>query len=152
MKKAVGHPIAPPSGTLSISRINLYEKIGPGPHPCHWCGAQLVWRAGAGPVAGSIVADHLSHDATDDSPDNLVPSCNVCNAHRTRRGNRKIVRDDELYVEVGGARTRAVQQFCGHCGQPFLAIPALVRAGKARYCSRTCARKHGWVLRKTGQG
>lgn len=142
MRRVPGHPIAPPSGTVAVARLVLYEKIGPGEHPCHWCGALVKWIAG-GHVGtpGSLMADHLDWDRANDAPENLVPSCNHCNAHRTAHGGRAPLRHDELTMMWGGARTRAVRRYCNHCGTEFLTIPAEVRKGHGRYCSRSCARR-----------
>ena len=146
MRRVYDHPLAPPSGIVAIARLNLYEKIGPGKHPCHWCGTELEWVAGAGPISGAIMADHLNYDRTDDSIDNLVPACTQCNAHRTKKGDRRLVRDDELYVTVSrGARTRAVERTCRTCGVVFLAIPALVRKGGGIYCSPDCMYRRNQV-------
>ncbi len=75
-----GHPIAFGDGTVLEHRFVLYEKIGPGPHPCHWaCGAILDWGGPSG-----INVDHLDDDKLNNDPDNLVPSCGNCNRHRGR--------------------------------------------------------------------
>lgn len=71
------HPISV-KGVLAEHRKVLYNRIGPGPHLCHWgCGRALRW----GGLKGTV-ADHLDGDITNNTPDNLVPSCNMCNIHR----------------------------------------------------------------------
>lgn len=133
------HPIAPPSGVVAQSRLVLYDKIGPGVHPCHWCNAPVAWIAGGGPgTPGNLLADHLDWDIHNDSPANLVPSCNTCNAHRTKNGGRAPIADDELTVMWSGRRTRAVKRYCNACGSEFLTIPAEIKKGRGRYCSRDC--------------
>lgn len=79
-----GHPLANRYGRVAEHRKVLYDKIGPGPHPCHWeCGKNaLVWGGRKG-----IYADHLDGDSLNNDPDNLVPSCNACNAARKNMGN-----------------------------------------------------------------
>lgn len=80
-----GHPIAPKSGKVYVHRLALFDKIGDGEHPCHWCGTLLRWRVtdeGETP----LVVDHLNNDTGDNDPDNLVPACHACN---TRRGNKR---------------------------------------------------------------
>jgi endogenous inhibitor of DNA gyrase (YacG/DUF329 family) len=139
--KAPGHPIAPPSGIVKVARLVLFEKIGPGTHPCHWCKSDVTWNPGGGPRIGNLVADHLNWDFNDDSPGNLVPSCSICNAQRTRHGDRRRIEKNETTMLWGGVRTRAVQRFCNMCGAPFLTIPVEVRKGKGRFCSRSCARR-----------
>lgn len=136
MRTAKNHPLAPPSGQLAVARINLYDSIGAGPHRCNWCNALIEWNGRDG-----IVADHLNFDTTDDSPGNLVPSCNACNSHRRKRGDSPIIKEEELWMNWSGSRTRAVQRYCVWCATPFLTIPAEVRKGKGLYCSRSCARR-----------
>ena len=60
----------------------LWEKIGPGSHPCHWCGHLLVWMHGLS--AESLQVDHLDEDRANNDPTNLVPSCHTCNKLRSR--------------------------------------------------------------------
>jgi len=143
LRKLSEHPLAPPSGIVAVSRMVLFEKIGAGSHSCHWCGSRITWRVRntTNLNKDDLVADHLNWDRTDDSPENLVPSCPVCNAHRTRANDQRLIAEDELTVMWGNARTRAVQRFCNICGKPFLTIPAEVKKGKGRFCSRSCARK-----------
>ena len=69
-----GHPLAQKDGRLRVHRAILWEKIGPGPHPCHWCGNVLEWDR--------IVTDHVNGVTWDNRPDNLVPACNGCNLGR----------------------------------------------------------------------
>lgn len=77
-----GHPLAE-SGQVLEHRVVLYDAIGPGEHPCHWCGKTLTWQAGIADTA--IVADHLDSDRANNAPANLVPSCNPCNVGRAAR-------------------------------------------------------------------
>lgn len=77
-----GHPLAD-GGRLEEHRKVLYDKIGPGPHPCHWgCGKTLEWGGKSG-----IQADHLDGDRLNNDPDNLVASCGGCNVKRAMAGN-----------------------------------------------------------------
>lgn len=140
MRFAPDHPIAPPGGILAVARIVLYDKIGPGEHSCHWCGRALQWTTERTP--STIFADHLDHDPTNDTAENLVPSCNSCNGHRTRRGERNLIAADEPVILLNGRTpTRAIARACEYCGEEFLALPAHVRVGKGRFCSRSCARR-----------
>ena len=75
------HPLAPASGRVYIHRLVLYTKIGPGPHPCHWCKAIVRWTVGV-KVPGMLVPDHLNGIGDDNRPENLVPSCMPCNSDR----------------------------------------------------------------------
>ncbi len=135
------HPLAPPSGMVVVARLVLYDKIGPGPHTCHWCGNEVRWMPGSGLAPGALVVDHLDFDRANDSPENLVPSCNSCNAHRTRNGDRRSIKDGELTImQSGGTRTRAVERQCQSCGKSFLVALSQVkyRASSGTYCSRGC--------------
>ena len=72
------HPLAAPDGKLYEHRKVLYDKIGPGPHLCHWgCGKLLDWGGKQG-----ICADHLDGDRLNNTPENIVPSCMSCNRER----------------------------------------------------------------------
>lgn len=84
MLGGTGHPLANKHGLVYVHRMVLYDKIGPGPHKCRWCGATVRWVLG-GLIKGALVADHLDWDATNNDPSNLVPSCNPCNASRLGR-------------------------------------------------------------------
>jgi hypothetical protein len=76
-----GHALAGDQGWVSEHRVVLYEKVGPGPQVCHWCGVGLVWRQ-RDSRSGSVTADHLDFDRLNNVPDNLVVSCRRCNANR----------------------------------------------------------------------
>jgi hypothetical protein len=139
MKRAVGHPIAPPSGVVAVSRLTLYDHIGGGPHPCHWCGAVVQWKTGL--VPGALIVDHLNWDQNDDRVENLLVSCNRCNSHRVADKSKRLIEEGEPTVIRNGRPTRAVQRSCESCGNEFLTIPAEVAKGKGRFCSRSCARR-----------
>lgn len=87
-----GHPVAGANGNAYVHRVVLYDKIGPGEHSCHWCGATVRWTSTRGD-ADCLQVDHLNGIGDDNHPDNLVPACPVCN---TTRG--------------GQARSRALRQ------------------------------------------
>jgi hypothetical protein len=74
------HPLAPPCGRVYVHRIVLYDKLGPGPHPCHWCGTDVDWLDKSNPRA--LYPDHLNHDGSDNRPENLVAACQPCNTTR----------------------------------------------------------------------
>jgi hypothetical protein len=149
MVRRPDHPLAPPSGTVSVCRIVLFENIGPGTHPCHWCDAPVTWLPGAGVGEGALVADHLDWDQQNNDPANLVPSCNICNAHRTREGDRRRIDPDELFVvRPNGSRHRAVARDCEWCGVRFAAMLAQIRQSKGRFCSMSCARKANRATRR----
>ena len=77
-----GHPIADSSSAVLEHRKILYDKIGSGAHPCHWCGELLSWGGCLG-----INADHLNGVKLDNRSENLVPSCVNCNKNRALAGN-----------------------------------------------------------------
>lgn len=73
---AKGHPAAPKGArVVREHRVVLYDLIGPGTHPCHWCGKPVTWGE-------TLVVDHLNDIRTDNAPANLVPACQGCNIHR----------------------------------------------------------------------
>lgn len=78
---ARGHPLAHADGRVREHRYVLYECIGPGEHPCHWCGAVVSWAV-VFPAVGALVTDHLNWDRSDNRPENIVASCGPCNSHR----------------------------------------------------------------------
>ena len=134
------HPLADKDGRVGTHRFALYERIGDGPHGCHWCGVLVNWMPGKRTARGALVVDHLNGERQDNRPENLVPSCHGCNANRTRTN---WIRDDELFVlDTNGNRHRAVQRVCEFCGAEFLHLAAATNPTKGRFCSRSCARRH----------
>jgi len=81
-----GHPLADSCHKVKEHRKVLYDKVGPGPHPCHWnCGrTELSW---GGNTENSITADHLNALKLDNRPENLVVACPSCNTRRRNCGN-----------------------------------------------------------------
>ena len=60
------HPLATPCGRVYEHQIVLYEAIGDGAHPCHWCRAGVRWDAIKGqpdrlyPIRLSAKAPHAA--------------------------------------------------------------------------------------------
>ena len=73
------HPLASNAGVVYQHRHVLFDLIGPGAHPCHWCGCEVEWK-GAG--KRRLCVDHLDGDKTRNEADNLVPACHRCNSTR----------------------------------------------------------------------
>lgn len=88
--QAVGHPIAPPNGRAYEHRVALYDSIGPGSHPCHWCGKLVHW--GPKGTVDNLEPDHLNGDGADNRIANLVPACRSCNVARAQQARSKAMR------------------------------------------------------------
>lgn len=82
---AAGHPMAGQNGHARQHRVVLFDAIGPGAHPCHWCGMSVTWDLSHPASSGALTVDHVDHDRTNTALSNLVPSCHPCNARRTSR-------------------------------------------------------------------
>lgn len=74
------HPVASRNGHAWLHRVILFDHLGTGSHPCHWCGKPLTWRNPD--RAQAIYVDHLDGDTANNDLGNLAPSCNGCNAGR----------------------------------------------------------------------
>lgn len=77
-----GHAMARKSGFALEHRVVLFDHIGDGPHPCHWCGKSMDWH---GTQATGVCVDHLDDDRLNNRTDNLVPACVGCNSKRGKR-------------------------------------------------------------------
>lgn len=69
------HPLRRGYGMKLQHRFVLFDKIGYGPHWCHWCGCPINWLAG-------LYTDHVDAVKTNNAPSNLVESCTTCNTRR----------------------------------------------------------------------
>lgn len=72
------HPLSRKDGSVAEHRLNMFDEIGPGPHPCHWCSKTVHWRG-----RPALVVDHVDGDIDHNDTPNLVPSCHICNSTRT---------------------------------------------------------------------
>lgn len=70
-------PIANKDGRVYLHRKILFDSIGFDFVPCFWCGLRLIFGE-------NLVVDHLDNNRHNNALINLVPSCNSCNAGRTR--------------------------------------------------------------------
>lgn len=81
--RAAGHPLADSQGRVLEHRFVVYEALGPGPHPCHWCGTDLHWdRRPIEHPTSALCIDHIDHNRLNNDLANLVPSCLSCNSRR----------------------------------------------------------------------
>jgi len=79
-----GHPTADVHDRVFHHRVVLYDALGPGAHPCHWCGNPVAWET---PHPGGLEVDHLDGDKTNNDLTNLVPTCHADNIRRRHAGN-----------------------------------------------------------------
>lgn len=91
--KREGHRLAQQDGWVYEHRVVLFEKIGPGDHPCHWCGTVVTWERTYPEHADGLVVDHIDEEPANNDPANLVPSCSVCNFQRSSRWAKRAKRD-----------------------------------------------------------
>src|SRR5216683_373496 len=68
------HPLAGRRGYVRQHRRVLYDKLGPGPQECWRCGDFITWD--------TLAADHIDGNKANNSEENLVASCNLCNTLR----------------------------------------------------------------------
>ncbi len=135
------HPLAVATGAKPIvrttrHRVILWDKIGAGPHPCHWCGEPVDWKPW--PAPDCLVVDHLDGDTKNNDDANLAPACDRCNKGRTPPSHT-IDTDTELFVTLkNGTRLRADSHRCEWCGNDFLAEK---RRRNPRFCSKQCLGK-----------
>jgi hypothetical protein len=137
---AKGHPLADKQGHLPAHRLLLYEAIGPGTHPCHWCNSPVTWMNGPYTKKGCLVVDHIDNDGRNNTLSNLVASCQGCN---TKRHKANLVSDQETFMlrkSIPG-RHRAVQRSCELCGSSLLVSSSETRSSRGRFCSMSCARR-----------
>lgn len=110
---ARSHPARTSTGWVQLHTMAAYDKYGPGPHPCHWCGRQVDWYfrtfAKDNPIK-KIVVDHLNWVTIDCRSENLVVSCNSCNTQRSR--DEVSPRDRSLQVNQSFGR-------CTGCDRDF---------------------------------
>jgi hypothetical protein len=128
---------------IAVHRFILYEKLGPGTHPCHWCGKLLTW-GGRGPT--SIQTDHIDTVKSHNDPSNLVASCKRCNNMRTCTGINRPVGDNEIFIEQVHpdghvTRVRALIFACEICGKPSRCPVSARNRGAGRFCCRSHARR-----------
>jgi len=67
----------------------LLAKLGPGAHPCHWCGRAVTWDQSYPSAPDGLTVDHLDENKANNDPTNLVPSCGRCNLRRSNTGRKR---------------------------------------------------------------
>lgn len=85
--RAPTHPLATSEGRLAEHRKVLYDAIGDGQHPCHWCQEPVRWLRPWEAEPDALVVDHLDGEVRNNDRENLVPACFRCNAQRGSAGN-----------------------------------------------------------------
>jgi hypothetical protein len=136
MIRVPGHPLETACGLVGEHRVVLYDAIGPGPHPCHWCGQPVDWVSdGVGVPRGSLVTDHVDNNVRNNDPSNLVPSCGPCNGVRSR----KILEGEVVFVRSNGTSVRGVEKTCLVCSKVFTVAVSASAKGQGVYCSRPCS-------------
>src|SRR4051794_34080935 len=97
------HPLSPPCGKVPLHRLTLFDKIGPGTHPCYRCKTPVTWSTTSRTGKGVLVTDHVDGDPANNSPENLEPSCQSCNIEHGKDPRFT----DGLFRIVGGKRQKA---------------------------------------------
>lgn len=132
-----GHPIAPVSGLILVSRLTLYNKLGGGPQTCHWCNRIVLWTDPTWTsqrANNRLVVDHVDNNPENDDVTNLVPACYGCNISRGRRP----MEPGDPFISISGIRHRAAQKVCVSCGIKFLVPISQLKYRAGRFCSRGC--------------
>lgn len=101
------HPLAMVSGQVLVHRKVLWEKLGPGSHPCDICGVSLEWTHDDQRVR--LAVDHIDNDILNNDPANLRATCQPCNVRRPsqRRTACNAGHDytpENTYVDPNGSR------------------------------------------------
>jgi hypothetical protein len=103
------HPLAGKWGQVYVHRRVLYDAIGPGYHPCHWCSTPV--RFAAKGTSDALIPDHLNNVGDDNRIENLAPSCVRCNTARAAYLKRQALKDagwfavnDTVALTGGGRR------------------------------------------------
>lgn len=136
-----GHPLAGKSPYIPEHRALLWDKIGPGVHPCHHCSVPLEWLPGSKNRRGVLTVDHVDRNSHNNALENLVPSCQRCN---TMNRDMTVEDTEDFRTRPNGTRLRGERRTCEFCAEEYIGWPTSKRdreLGKGRFCSRSCARK-----------
>jgi hypothetical protein len=80
-----GHPLASTTGHVYVHRMRMFDLIGPGEHACWGCGRTVRWDLTYPVDELALVVDHIDRDSANNDVSNLRPSCQSCNAKRSKR-------------------------------------------------------------------
>lgn len=114
------HPLATSGHVVLGHRKVLFEKIGQGPHPCHWndrygCGQVALSWGGLG--GDSLCVDHLDNNPLNNDPANLVPCCTGCNVTRGRQSlPDAVVLEIRRRYAAGGVTQKQLAEIYGTSG------------------------------------
>jgi 5-methylcytosine-specific restriction endonuclease McrA len=82
--KLPDHPLSI-QGWVREHQLVLFDAIGAGIHPCHYCGVEIEWGS-------TLEVDHVDRDRGHNAVGNLVPACRLCNNARRQRRRRRAPR------------------------------------------------------------
>lgn len=88
-------------------RIVYYAEHGDGPFNCNWCGCSVTWD--------DMHVDHLNAVVTDNSPNNLVASCALCNQFRGKEKMKATARSKAAQYTAHG-KTMCLSQWASYLG------------------------------------
>ena len=77
-----GHPLADRRGRVLYHRALLWDTLGPGPHPCIYCGAPVRFDQTDQDAPDYATCEHRDGNRLNNDPNNLAPCCWPCNRER----------------------------------------------------------------------
>ena len=118
---APDHPLACGSPRVYEHRKVYYDKHGAGPFRCHWCAKTVGWD--------TLHIDHLDDCKTNNEPDNLVPSCPVCNQKRGVDKMRRTMRENSDRRYTAHGKTMCLNEWADYLGISRNSIEYRLKAG-----------------------
>ena len=115
------HVLALGEGTVYEHRFVYYNKHGNGPFDCHWCGKYITWP--------TMHIDHLDDDKSNNSIDNLVPSCPICNQARGKDKQTATMRERHATKLTHNGVTKTVKEWADDLGVGRTAIKSRLKQG-----------------------
>ena len=147
------HPLADARGYILRHRYELYEKLGRGPVPCHYCNSPLIWGRTKGP--DELRVTYLDGNSANKTLDNMVPTCVSC--LRIRTHHNPIPEGEPVFVNRNGRRSRGVARTCERCGTEFAVEASNARSNPkvGRFCSGSCrsrtTNEQYWAKKRAAQ-